>query len=225
MVAHHIQKKILRQLVLGRDRFSELQPTGIDSNLYNYHLHQLIAGNYVEKTSDNRYRLTELGKAEGINLNLNEHERLTQAHPILLLHVRDTDGRYLLRKRTVHPAFGKIGFIHCEPVANEPLKVTAGKIFLDRTGLHGNFQVGGSGFIRIFWQNELESFTNFTLLTTVIAPSELLKLSDESGKNFWSNNEAPDFSSVDMLPSMVDLVVEYDAHKNGYFFIDKTYRI
>lgn len=225
MVTHHIQRKILRQLVLGRDRFSELQPNGVDSNLYNYHLHQLISRNYVEKTSVNRYRLTELGKAEGINSGLSEHERLTQAHPILLLHVRDTDGKYLLRKRTVYPAYGKVGFIHCEPIADESLEETASKIFLDRTGLKGNFKAAGGGFIRIFSQNELESFTNFTLLTAVISPSELLKHGDESGKNFWSSTDTPDFSSADMLPSMVDLVAKCNTYKEGYFFSDKTYNL
>ncbi len=225
MVTHHIQKKILRQLLLGHDRFSELQPNGVDSNLYNYHLHQLITGDYVKKTADGRYQLTELGKAEGINLNLSERARLAQAHPVLLLHVRNTDGRYLLRKRAVHPMFGKIGFIHGEPVATESLESTAGKILLDRTGLTGDFRVAGSGFVRIFLRGEIESFINFTLLRAVVPLADLPKSGDETGENFWTDTAAPDFLSEDMLPSVASLAGLSEKYTDEHFFCDKTYHL
>jgi hypothetical protein len=223
MIEHHIQKKILRQLVLGHSRFSELNPSGVDSNLYNYHLHQLIAGHYVEKTDDNRYQLTELGKAEGINLKLNRQERLAQAHSVLLLQVRDASGKYLLRKRTAHPMHGRTGFLHGEPKAAEPLTTTATRVLLERTGLTGEFNVVGSGFIRIFLADKLESFTSFTMLAATIDYVEPPVPGDETGENFWTDSDTPDFSQSYMLPSMADLSALCAEHEAGHFFSDKNY--
>jgi len=225
VIEHHIQKKILRRLVLGHTRFSELNPDGVDSNLFNYHLHQLLAAHYIEKTEDNQYRLTELGKAEGINLKLNELERSAQAHSILLLHVRDTTGKYLLRRRTAHPMFGKTGFIHAEPVATEPLVTTAAEELLKRTGLTAEFAVCGSGFIRFFAGDKLESFTNFTLLSATVENTDLKITSDETGENFWTESSEPDFSASDMLPSMATIATKCDDTPDGHFFSDITYHL
>lgn len=227
MLEHHIQKEILQRLVLGHSRFSELNPSGLDSNLYNYHLHQLIAHDYVEKSADKNYLLTEKGKAEGIHLKLNEKERLAQAHTILLLLVRDKTGRYLLRRRSAHPMFGKVGFIHGEPKADELLIDTAKRVFDRRTGMDADFKVSGSGFIRIFIADRLESFTSFTLLTAVLHDTALKRTDDETGTNFWTETPDPDFSDPDMLPSMADIVGAVPAHhdnqQKNVFFLDRCY--
>lgn len=225
MIEHNIQKKILRQLVLGHDRFSELNPSGVDSNLYNYHLHQLMAAHYVEKTDGNRYRLTKSGKAEGINLGMSEQQRLASAHSILLLNVQDSVGHFLLRKRMVHPMFGKVGFLHCEPIATEALETTAAHALERRAGITAGFQVAGSGFIRIFVGGHLESFVGFTMLCAVTGNQALPVSGSESGENFWTATAMPDFSSSDMVPSMADLAKACARNQDHHFFLDKTYRL
>lgn len=225
MLEHHIQKKILRRLVLGHERFSELNPSGVDSNLYNYHLHQLMAMHYVEKTDGNRYRLTELGKAEGINLGLSSQEMSAAAHPVLLLNVQDTEKHFLLRRRTVHPMFGRTGFLHGEPVATDPLERTAANTLEKRTGVKADFRVSGSGFIRIFIGEHLESFVSFTMLCAVLENRDLPIASSETGENFWTDTAHPDFTSTDMVPSMADLTTLCNNQADNHFFFDKTYHL
>lgn len=209
--------------MLGHDRFSELNPSGIDSNLYNYHLHQLISMHYVEKTEGNRYHLTETGKAEGVNWGMSLEQRLASAHSILLLYVQDKEGHLLLRKRTVHPMFGKIGFLHGEPTATESLETSAAVALKKRTGLQADFHVAGSGFIRILDGEHIESFVSFTMLCAVMDSRELLISSSETGENFWTDKSNPDLSHPDMLPSMTDLAKLCSSHSNSHFFFDKTY--
>ncbi|MDB5181629.1 MAG: hypothetical protein JWP13_392, partial [Candidatus Saccharibacteria bacterium] len=129
----------------------------------------------------------------------------------------------LLRKRLVHPMYGKIGFLHGEPIAAEPLETTAAQILKRRTGLTGEFHVAGSGLARIFLDNKLESFTSFTLLTATIADNGLENSTDETGENFWTESDSPDFTQPDMLPSMADLADLSAKHTTGHFFSDKTY--
>ena len=221
MIEHHLQKEILHRLVLhDRARFGELKPKDMDSNMFTYHLHQLMAQHYVEKHEDGSYGLTAAGKAAGINITQSARAVLEQAHAILLLAVRDQHSAWLLRRRLAQPTHGKIGFIHGEPVADEPIVQTARAVLERRTGLvAADFSVAGSGFIRIFQNNELESFTNFTLLTAQIAHADP-KVKDETGENFWATE--PDFTAADMLPSMADLAHSLSAHQR-IFFLDKTY--
>jgi hypothetical protein len=222
MIEHHLQKDILHRLVLHeRARFGELKPKDMDGNMFTYHLQQLIAQKYVVKNDDGTYALTPEGKAAGINIKLSSKALLSQAHAILLLAVRDETGAWLLRKRLAQPNYGSIGFIHGEPVASEPIADTARAILERRTGLAADFTVAGSGYVRMFQDTELESFTAFTLLRAEIGQTEM-KTADETGENFWTDR--PDFSAPGMLPSMPDLARSLAAPETP-FFLDATYTL
>ena len=222
MIEHRLQKEILHRLVLHeRARFGELKPKDMDGNLFTYHLQQLIAQKYVEKHPDGSYGLTTTGKAVGINVTQSAQALLEQAHAIVLLAVRDTSGAWLLRRRLAQPNHGMIGFIHGEPVAEQPVAETARAILKRRTGLIADFTVAGSGYIRIFKGDALESFTTFTLLTALIEHQEPTA-ADETGENFWT--EHPGFSAADMLPSMPDLVACLESGQ-APFFCERTYRL
>lgn len=222
MIEHHIQKEILHRLVTAPSaHFAELKPDDLDSNAFTYHLQQLIKQKYVAKQDDGTYALTPLGKAAGVNIALSAKAVLEQAHSILLLAVQNTDGEWLLRRRTAHPTYGKIGFLHGEPLAQEPTTDTAGAILRRKTGLTATFTPRGSGYIRIFKDNELESFVHFILLHTTKVEGALAE-KDQTGENFWGKN--PDWSSTDMLPSM-PILAEKLAARPDFFFVEESYRL
>jgi hypothetical protein len=221
MINHHIQKEILDHLVtVPQARYADLKPTDMDGNAFSYHLHQLIRDGYIKKLDTGGYRLTAQGKAEGINNKLSHKDLYAQAHSILLLAVRDNDGRWLLRKRLVHPMYGRVGFVHAEPLFNEKIIVTAVAAFESRTGLQADFQPLGSGYIRIFQDDEIESFTHFTLMTASIENNSSAT-SDKTGENFWY--EGDDFSSDEFVPSMPFLTKLVNNNKT--FFIELEYHL
>jgi len=221
MLDHHLQKDILIKLVVCESaRFAELKPKNIDGNLFTYHLQQLIRQKYVKKNDDGSYCLTPQGKALGINSQLSPKEYLEQAHDILLLAVKK-DNTWLLRRRLAQPMFGRYGFVHGEPIASESVTETATKILQQKTGLKAVFTPRGTGYVRIFLDNELESFTSFTLLEAKEITGKLLPKVG-NGENAWLKN--PDFSGDDMVPSMASLAAQLESN-DPLFFSELTYRL
>ncbi len=221
MLEHHLQREILYTLVTNPTvRYSKLKPEGIDGNIFTYHLQQLIKQKLVVKSEDGSYSLTALGKAAGINSNQTMTDILLQAHSVLLMAVRNPKGDYLLRKRLAHPVYGKSGFVHGEPVAEEAIEDTATRIFKAKTGLEVTFKPRGSGYIRIFRGKDTESFTHFTLLFADGVTGDPIQTS-KTGENIWISN--PDFKDESMIPSMPDLVCRLE--KPDFFFCDLTYQL
>lgn len=203
MIEHHLQKDILDKLVkVPSARFGELKPESIDGNIFTYHLHQLIKYKYVDKQADGSYCLTATGKAAGINNKLHRDEILQQAHSVLLLMARDSEGKWLLRRRLVHPMYGKIGFIHTEPLSGEPINTTAARVLQTKSGLIADFKPAGSGYIRIFQDDVVESFTHFTLLVGEMTGGSFIA-ADSTGENAWYT--LPDFEDTSFIPSMKDI--------------------
>lgn len=222
MQEHHIQKDILHSLVLGENlRFADLRPKVIDSNIFTYHLKQLIKDKLVAKNDDGTYCLTPLGRVAGINVTLSKKELLEQAHSILLMSLRTKEDGWLLRRRFAQPMFEKVGFVHGEPVAEEPAAETAIKTFQDRTGLTANFKPAGSGYVRLFKGSDLESFTHFQFFTADSYSGELIPKM-RNGENYWSKN--PDFESNEMIPSMSDLV-RLISESDNLFYADLNYQV
>lgn len=222
MIDHHLQKSIMGALINHESlRFAELRPPEIDGNIFTYHLHQLIKQKMVTKNPDGSYSLTSDGKLASINLHLGRKEMLEQAHNIFLIALRDKDDTWLLRRRTVHPQFGKLGFLHGEPTADKSLEKAASARLLDKTGLAAKLSVRGYGYVKIFHGDELDSFVSFCLLYGDKPNGELLA-KDETGENAWIHN--PDFTSDEMIPSMPDLV-KHLAENSNLFFADLTYNL
>lgn len=201
MLDHHLQRTIVYQLAFATSlRFGELKPDGIDNKLFTYHLKKVVSAGYVRKTDAGDYTLTAEGRRIGKGVFKNDSRFLNRAYSILLLAIRrKNDGAWLLYTRRTHPMIGLAGFMHAQPVARESTTETAHKVCLEMTGLTGEFRVHGHGYFRVYRQDQLESFTHFTLLLCDDATGELTHNS-EHADYYW--DIAPDFAASGMLPNM-----------------------
>jgi predicted transcriptional regulator len=203
---HHIQKKIVHTLTRKESaRFAALRPKNLDGNIFTYHLKQLIAAKLVAKTEDGDYRLTQKGKLAGINIQLDFKDELEQAHSVLFLAAQNSKGEWLLRKRMVHPAYGKVGFLHCEPTANQSIFDTAEEVFEERTGLSAKFIVRGGGYVVLHREKELESFTHFTILQAKNVKG-MPSSPGDSGQNFWHDGNLDDSDLFANMPKLIGLL-------------------
>jgi predicted transcriptional regulator len=203
---HHIQKKIIHTLTRKETaRFAELRPKNLDGNIFTYHLKQLMAAKLVSKTENGDYILTQKGKLAGINIQLGSMEELEQAHSVLFLAARNSKNEWMLRKRSVHPAYGKVGFLHCEPNASESIFDTAASVFKERTSLDASFSVRGGGYAKLFRADQLESFTHFTLLCADNVEGEPESPGD-SGVNFWHSGDLTDPELFPNMPELINLL-------------------
>lgn len=150
-VKHKFQKYIIEQLIYQKAaRFSELRPPRVNTNLFTYHLNNLVKRQMVTKTQGG-YTLSPLGMLY-VDTAALEAKRL-QVHPkiITMLVIQNSDGDVLLEKRTKQPyidtwtlPYGKVG------IDNAPLELTAQRVAREKLQLDNQaVEQAGDCYIRV----------------------------------------------------------------------------
>lgn len=103
IVEHIIQKQILDALTKAKAlRFSQLKPAGLESNIFMYHLKQLIKSGLVEKV-DGAYCLGLAGLTYVDQLSSTNLRPRLQPKVIAILVVQNQEGKVALLRRKVQP--------------------------------------------------------------------------------------------------------------------------
>ncbi len=111
-IKHHIQKHILGVLMHQRvTRFRDMRPPKVDTNLYSYHLTQLLKGKLVKKV-EGGYTLDTLGLIYVDRLNADKLFVRPQPKIITMLVIQNSDGGVLLQKRAKQPYIDKWSLPH-----------------------------------------------------------------------------------------------------------------
>ena len=102
-IKHHIQKHILKVLLRQRiARFRDMRAPRTDTNLYSYHLTQLLKQGMVKKT-DGGYTLGAKGLVYVDRLNAEKAFKREQPKIITQLVIQNSDGDVLLQRRDKQP--------------------------------------------------------------------------------------------------------------------------
>lgn len=137
MIEHHIQRDILRRLTHAAAlRFSELKPEGMESNIFMYHLKQLIKEGYVQKT-ENAYSLAAPGLSYVDSLSTENHRPRQQPKLIAIIALRHESGAWLLAERKIQPYIGTRMFISGKQHRGETAAEHATRELAEKTGLEG----------------------------------------------------------------------------------------
>lgn len=221
MLDHHLQRALVYRLALSPHlRFSELKPDDIENKLFTYHLKKVVSAGFVEKSDDGVYSLTAEGRRLGVHVLERTQALMDRAYSVLFLLVRrKSDGAWLLYRRKSEPLIDQVGFMHLTPTATESTIETAAIGLTQKTGLTAQFTVKANGYFRIYKQEELESFTHFTLLVADDAEGELVQ-HDEHAEYFWVSEI--DLNDANLLQSMPALLECYQAA--GTPFVEKIIR-
>ena len=108
---HGIQADILKRLLLTETaRFSGLKPQTVSSDLFTFHLKQLIEGKVIEKMENGSYRLTPQGKdyANRFDTDSGPVKTEKQAKLTVLVIASRKKGKvreYAMQQRLKHPFF------------------------------------------------------------------------------------------------------------------------
>jgi hypothetical protein len=221
MLDHHIQRRIVYTLAFADEmRFGELQPDDLDNKLFDYHLKKVIAEGYVVKNEDGLYSLTPEGRRVGKGALTNASRMINRAYSLLFMVVRrQSDGAWLLFKRGTQPLLGLTGFMQAQPSQTLSAIEVAHQVCLEKTDLDGEFRVASNGYFRIFKDEELESFSHFTLLVCDDVSGELAQ-NDTLGEYYWQFD--PDFTIEGMLPTAKTLS---ELSTTPLPFVEQTFRI
>ena len=100
---HHIQKYIMSVLMYQKTaRFRDLRPPSTDTNLFAYHLKQLVKNGLVDKC-DGGYTLSLRGLAYVDRISTEKFQMRVQPKIITMLVIQNSEGDLLLQKRIKQP--------------------------------------------------------------------------------------------------------------------------
>lgn len=144
---HPAQKSILDTLRRSQSaRYTQLRkPTGMDSDIFKFHIRKMVTSGFIEKMPSGDYRLTPTGK-EFAN-NLSKHEPAVQKQPKLSVVVVASkpgvngERMYLFQLRKRQPYFGFWSFPGGPVRWSEAIEDAAAREFHKQTGLDAKYEV------------------------------------------------------------------------------------
>lgn len=219
-IEHVLQKQIIEKLTYApKLRFSELKPENIESNLFMYHLKQLIKLGFVEKL-ENGYTLTPVGLAHVDKLSLKDLKHRVQAKVLTILAIEHEDGKWLMMRRLHQPYIGKIGFPSGKVHYGESLIEAAKRDLEEKADLKDiPLQLRGS-FNFIFKSQDI-------ILSNIIAYVFYGKTNTKKGlkksqgcETYW--DKLPKTETDKYIPGYLAIHKELSKN-NGLFFIEKSF--
>ena len=102
-ITHHIQKHMLGVLLKRKEvRFRDMRPPQTDTNLYSYHLTQLVKSGLVKK-AEGGYTLDTAGLVYVDRLNTEKLFVRQQPKIVTMFVIQNSDGDILLQRRNKQP--------------------------------------------------------------------------------------------------------------------------
>ena len=104
---HHIRKHILRTLTYTKwARYRDMKPEKVDSNLYSYHLKQLVKDGYIEHNETKGYRLSPIGLRFVDHVSLESFEQRWQPKILTMIVAVNTKDEILMWPKYKQPFIG-----------------------------------------------------------------------------------------------------------------------
>ncbi len=160
-ISHHIQKHIIDVLMYTEiARFRDLRPPRVDTNLFSYHLQNLLKAKLVEKV-EGGYTLSTAGLSYVDRVSTEQKTIRKQPKIITMLVVQNSDGDVLLQKRDKQPYINEwtlpYGKLHIDDVT---LRAAAEREAMEKLGIFNeSLEYAGDCYIRVTTGGELLSTT------------------------------------------------------------------
>lgn len=132
---HWIRTHILEQLLYHETRRNrDLRPPGVESNLFQYHLSQLVKDGWVAKTPE-RYMLAPRGLAWADKYSGQLKDIRPQTKLVTIIGLRNEKGEYALIRKARQPFVGKWYMPSGKMRHGEPIVVAAHREAHEKLGL------------------------------------------------------------------------------------------
>jgi len=160
-VNHHIQKHIIDVLMYAEiARFRDLRPPKTDTNLFTYHLNNLVKANFLQKV-EGGYSLSRLGLSYVDRVSTEKKVVRTQPKIITMLLIQNSEGDVLLQKRDKQPYINEwtlpYGKLHID---DQTLHAAAKREALEKLSVNdAEVRHAGDCYIRVRAGNDILSTT------------------------------------------------------------------
>lgn len=183
-----VQASIIRELFFNDGlRFAEVNVHNVPSDQFSYHLRQLIKYGLIEKTPEQTYKLSVLGRTRAIMLYPTKSSFIEQGFlAVRLLLAKEENGQQLLlmQKRSAVPFKGTYATPGDKILFSEDVHVAAKRAMLMQTGLECDMQLKG---IKHYKDNYLGKIVQdkYFFVFRASNPRGLLKTQGRTGENMW----------------------------------------
>lgn len=220
-----IQASILRQLFSSDGlRFAQINVDGISSDQFSYHLRQLARLGLIEKTAEQAYRLTRLGRSQAIMLNPDRSAFIQQgflAVRIILSKLENGQRYYLMQKRTKVPYKGTYATPGDKILFGEDIGEAAVRAMQLHTGLTCKMALLGMRHLKDVHDGEIVQDKYFFVFRATEPQGELIKAS-HTGENLWITYEELE-ASGQSIQSGLELLKMADS--SALQFDEQTLRV
>lgn len=222
-IDHILQRRIIEKLTYAKAlRFSELKPSEVESNLFMYHLKQLIKLHIVKKT-DEGYRLTPTGLAHVDKLNLKNFTHRVQAKIVTILAIEHQDGRWLMLRRQHQPYIGGVGFPSGKVHYGEDLTAAAQRELQERTNIANiPLQLRGSANLK-FVSEEVTISNILAYIFYGVTNTTAGEHEDRGNKTYWS--KLPESERNEYIPGYLTIHQALKDNPKQLFFLENTYNV
>ncbi len=215
---HSYENYILHRLALSdRRRFSELKPKGAESNLFIYHLKNLIKSGLVKKL-DQGYSLTTAGERYVDKLSLADLRVRFQPKIVTVILCKNKHGEYLVYRRKRQPFFGMECFPYGKIHFGETIAGAANRELLEKTGVTARLTHRGDAYLTVRKNGELVSHMLCHVFIGTNPTGELLAESD-IGACAWKDPRQ--IKAKDLIPGFFG-IFRYAKTPGKPFFKELT---
>lgn len=185
---NNIQAGIIRQLFLKEDlRFAEINIEHVPSDQFSYHLRQLIKYGLIEKTPEQKYRLSVMGRTRAIMLYPDKDGFIEQGFlAVRLVLAKEENGKqlFLIQKRRAVPFKGSYSTPGDKILFSEDVHTAARRAMLLQTGLECDVELKG---VKHYMDNYLGKIVQDKYFFVFLAsnPRGTLKVEGRTGTNMW----------------------------------------
>jgi ADP-ribose pyrophosphatase YjhB (NUDIX family) len=210
---HYLQKHILKKLTVNKEaRYSDMKPSGIESNLFSYHAKSLVdSGHIILKNGS--YRLTALGRQYVDRVSFETFGERIQPKIVTLVVLEDK-GKYLLYKRKRSPFIDHVGFPYGKIHLEERVEEAAHRELQEKTGLSAELRHRGEVYITVHDETELISHMLCHVFTGKKFSGELRSAST-IGECFWGDVE--EIKKTDLIPGVQQIIKLLKGNKSLFF--------
>ncbi len=213
---HHIQQAILKKMLHKESAtFSQLQPAGISSNVFSYHLASMLDQKYLKKNRAGEYCLASLGQSLIDRMSSATLSERIQPKIVTLIVCTNMHGDFLFYRRKKQPYFKKVGFPYGKIHLGERIADAASREFSEKTGLSATLHHCGEVYITVYdAQDELFTHTLFHIFSAK-APRGILETHSPMGESFWA--DIKDIPVSERMHGLAEIVRLLQKKKRNFF--------
>jgi 8-oxo-dGTP pyrophosphatase MutT (NUDIX family) len=193
---HNIQMLILKKLLfLPHARFRDMKIEGLTTDHLTYHINTLVKQGFLQKDSQKRYTLTDMGKEFSNRMDERNASIERQGKRGALVRVSRMNGKrheFLFMKRLKQPFYGCVGFHTGKIREGETILDAANRELKEETGLTAKlYFVGVIHYVDYKPDGEFLRDIYFYTFDGYSPKGDLIVKNKEEGvENFWATMNA-----------------------------------